>query len=565
MAKGQNIAQLRSALQRLESYELPDRYMQGAMQGKDGTNSKRPALDERSVRRYRAARDTYVRQRTTELFLQHLSSFDGTTFAFPPPVMTPEAEADLIEREGRAKAELADISRAADERLDMVRARYDALVERREELARTIAEMESDESGDQQLSQGDDDDDDDAMTGGTGDVNDEAMAAQEDRLAGLIERRAELEAKLRRIRADRAVVDADVASNRRAVDELRRRSSAGGGGDSGGAAVDNSGNAGNNDDANDGVDDATKTIEKIEERTDATLRAAADLKDAAEWYDGMREAIEELGGMRILGIESDNGGSNGGSNGGTASPAALIIKFELLYQHVLEVALSSEIVAGRAAKNRRHHRGAAGETLRVVSAKITTPTIVTASSSAAPAASQADTLSNDPSTSSIEVRIRQPDDLVVLAANLPPVDDLRFVVRETQGRIRAAIGRSEELATLRSSYLTRIGPVPKNSEEHHGQEVVCSLPAGVTAVLRLCDDCPLVEGAVYISDIVGVGGWNQSDLNLIKERLNGGAGFASPVALMDALAKEIQRRTTHGMSEDKTIELPKTPTLPTRR
>ena len=130
--------------------------------------------------------------------------------------------------------------------------------------------------------------------------------------------------------------------------------------------------------------------------------------------------------------------------------------------------------------------------------------------------------------------------------------------------IRAAALRAEELAVLRGSYLTRIGPAPRDAEE---QEVVCSLSQGITAVLRLCGDCPLTEGSCYIGDIVGVGGWKQSDLDGVKKAVSRNA-FASPVALMDSLKQEIQRVTTHGMrgeEEDKTIELPKTPVLPTRR
>ena len=144
------------------------------------------------------------------------------------------------------------------------------------------------------------------------------------------------------------------------------------------------------------------------------------------------------------------------------------------------------------------------------------------------------------------------------------MDDLRFVVRETQGRIRAAVGRAAELDRLRSTYLTRIGPVPRDSDE---QEVVCSLPAGVTAVLRLCADCPLAAGAAYMGQIVGVGGWDQADLDAIRDRVNS-MGHCGPVGLMDALVDEIQRKTTSGVTreeEDRTVELPKTPTLPVRR
>ena len=624
---GGNIDQIRVALQQLQAYELPAKYgeiadaenahpnhqmmmseqdtdltepLDGGTGGSGGgtpSSSKAarsavpPGLDREAILRYKAARNTYLRQRTAQLFLEHLQTFDGENFTFPQQLLTEEAEADLRRREEQARSDLAAISRGAEEKLDRVRAKYRALVERREELARTVAEME--QSGD--LAANDDVHDDDITEemqmggggeGGAGDglalgqlsqnsaatdanahadadadIDDEQMAAQEERLASLIERKAELEARLRRLQTQRALVDADVVHNRRVVAELRGRNSSGGSsGNGAGHEMANDADAEVVDEEDmDDIEDPAAYIEQIEERTAATLRAAAEMRDAADWYDGMREALEELGGMRILGIEQvQDDAANTSTSANAASPSAIVVKFELLDEHHLEVQLSSEIVAGRRAAGRKS--GGAGEVLRVASAKITTSTTVTSSR---PAPSAADG-SAAAGAGAVEVHIRQPTDLVELAANLAPVDDLRFVVRETQARIRAATLRSEELAVLRGSYLTRIGPAPRDAEE---QEVVCSLSQGITVVLRLCGDCPLTEGSVYIGNIVGVGGWKQSDLDGVKRAVSKKA-FASPVTLMDSLKQEIMRVTTHGMrgeEEDKTIELPKTPVLPTRR
>ena len=581
---GGNIAQIRSALQQLQAYELPAKYRYengevadaGANSNGGGENAHpnqgqdrdlAPGLDRKAIVRYKAARTTYLRQRTAQLFVEHLQTFDGESFTFPQQILTEEAEADLRRREEAARSDLAAVSRGAEERLDGVRAKYQALVERREELARTVSEMEQSADANTNANANVDVHDDDvteemgtaASTGGStgdcmggadndndADIDDERMAAQEERLASLIERKAELEARLRRLKTQRALVDADVVQNRRVVAELRGRS-----------GQETSASEGEDEDMLDDVQDPAALIEQIEERTAATLRAAAEMRDAADWYDGMREAIEELGGMRILGIEQVHEAAGAGANS-SARPSAIVVKFELLDEHHLEVELCSEIVAGRRTMASRKSGGGAGEVLRVASAKITTSTTV---ASRPPAASTGE---DGASAATVEVHIRQPADLVALAANLAPLDDLRFVVRETQARIRAAALRAEELAVLRGSYLTRIGPAPRDAEE---QEVVCSLSQGITAVLRLCGDCPLTEGSCYIGDIVGVGGWKQSDLDGVKKAVSRNA-FASPVALMDSLKQEIQRVTTHGMrgeEEDKTIELPKTPVLPTRR
>ena len=182
-----------------------------------------------SVARYRAARDTYLRQRTSDLFLQHLASFDGAGFSYPPP-SDPGQEGALAGREERSRAQLAELAASVEDRLGTVRARYAALVERREELGRIVSEMEEREEDGGAGRAAEEDDDATMGPGGGGggedgdvDVDDEEMASQEERLAGLIERKAEVEARLRRVRAQRASVDADVGANRREVAELRRR------------------------------------------------------------------------------------------------------------------------------------------------------------------------------------------------------------------------------------------------------------------------------------------------------------------------------------------------------
>ena len=356
MAKGQQLAQLRSALASLESYELPERYLRPegaaeavAAEAEDGENgdpnrsagpssssssASKPSLPPASVARYRAARDTYLRQRTSDLFLQHLASFDGAGFSYPPP-SDPGQEGALAGREERSRAQLAELAASVEDRLGTVRARYAALVERREELGRIVSEMEEREEDGGAGRAAEEDDDATMGPGGGGedgdvDVDDEEMASQEERLAGLIERKAEVEARLRRVRAQRASVDADVGANRREVAELRRRNA-------GKGAAEEEEEVQNNQDQDDGQEEdwSGLSAEQIEERTGAALRAVGEMRDAAEWYDGMREAIEELGGMRIEGVEGNGSGG-------------LVVRVRLLDEHLLEVGLESRIVRGGA-------------------------------------------------------------------------------------------------------------------------------------------------------------------------------------------------------------------------
>ena len=163
----------------------------------------------------------------------------------------------------------------------------------------------------------------------------------------------------------------------------------------------------------------------------------------------------------------------------------------------------------------------------------------------------------------LSITIPPLDDLVALAANLEPVQDLRFVLRETLARIRTLSARMNELAELRKKYLTKITNPSKNKVNYgfggEDQEILCSLESQVTVVLRLTADCPILKGSAYIQRIVGCGGWEDAVLQRIKTKVNEQRSNG-PLDLMDLVVEEINR-----MVKEDGVKIPRTPTLPRRK
>lgn len=155
------------------------------------------------------------------------------------------------------------------------------------------------------------------------------------------------------------------------------------------------------------------------------------------------------------------------------------------------------------------------------------------------------------------------DDLVSLSNNMKPLEDIRFILREAMARIRIISQRVDVLSQLKLKYLTRVtNPMKNKIKFGYGgeyQEVVCSLPCQITVVLRLTCDCPLLDGSVFIHQIVGVSGWDNDCLERMKKKVNT-KKFRSPIQIMDALDEEIRR-----VVKDEGVVLPKTPYLPMRR
>ncbi|KAL9184443.1 hypothetical protein ACHAXT_002529 [Thalassiosira profunda] len=544
------LALLRGAVQDLQSAELPAAYRldkeNAPNRGANGENdaTKTNGCDPALVRRYKALRDTYIQQRTFDAFLQSLQGYDPATNELPLP--EPVTEADKAALQQRREEVLASVRGTMAEvtaGADGVRAKWAQFDEKREELARIVEGMERDERKRQlegEAQEGAEMDDD-----GEEEIAEDDVALEKERLEELRARKAQLEERLRGVRAELVDVEDDCHRTKRAVNEVRATSGrkpldwrglTGDGNEAGGEE------GGNVEYLATGAQEAEAEIAELQGR-------AAGLKESREFYDGIRELMEELGGVKILSSKTADEG--------------FVLTLMLLGSHVLEIALD---------KSATDKDG-----LRVRGAKLTTPTAFAvpaasveggeATASPAEATMHSLSLSN---ASFSQILARKPSETMAV----PPLDDLvawshslessshgiRFVIVETMARLRTVVARYGELKALRERYAAQVYEVEKDAKFGGAeQEVVCSMNEGVAVALRLGADCPLIPGSVYVSELFGVGGWEEARLEELKASV-AGKRCKGPVEVMGFITEEIKRR-----SEVDGWVVPSTPTLPRGR
>lgn len=473
------IADLRSALERLQAYQLPESLQTTADISEQGNN-----IDER----YEKARDEYLQKRFQQVFYEHLSTFDGHSVPLPD-VPSEEECLELQEEHRAAQAELKATAARVFEKHQALQSKYDTFVSRREEIARMIADIEeSDVDSDDEDKENDDGNDDD--------VKEQDLVAAEQKCLALAKRKNELLLQIERRKADLTLQEKNLEETNRSLTELRT--------------------------ANVDAPDVTlDNLADIEAETDEMERSAKKFEEIRDWNDAMRLIIEEMTGIKILSVRNAEGGKT------------ILLLLQLLESHKLEIRLEPD--------PRRPNN------LRIQDAKFLTSTII-----------RGDSFDK---TTRVELRIPDVDDLVRLCFTMGPVEDLRFLLRETVARISAIVARVHELTALRQKYLTKIGVLRHSGNSFGGedQEIVCSINEGVTVVLRLTPDCPIGNGSVFVDQIVGVGGWDSEILEDLKERLNDDF-HRSPVKLMDSLKEELAR-----LQETGSVSLPTTPTMPVRK
>eukprot|EP00584_Thalassiosira_punctigera_P008560 CAMPEP_0172533002 /NCGR_PEP_ID=MMETSP1067-20121228/5851_1 /TAXON_ID=265564 ORGANISM="Thalassiosira punctigera, Strain Tpunct2005C2" /NCGR_SAMPLE_ID=MMETSP1067 /ASSEMBLY_ACC=CAM_ASM_000444 /LENGTH=503 /DNA_ID=CAMNT_0013317585 /DNA_START=48 /DNA_END=1556 /DNA_ORIENTATION=+ len=413
------LALLRSALQDLQSYELPTAYHldlkeKDPRNNGDDTNADDDVADNKSgvgdannksenesppaapltfydpqlLRRYKSARDSYVRQRTFEIFLTSLGRYDQETGSIPLPDAPPADEGEELRRRqaevlGRIDGTMED----ATAEMEVVRVRWEQFVEKREELAQIVQGMErgernlrleGDGSGDREerdKEEGGDDDDDE--------VTDTDVALQEEKLDELRQRKLELDERLRSVRAEILDIEDDNRRTKRVVNEARVR-----GGrkplDWPGATGLNGEDSAADGEVDEGGDKSVEYTSVVARGVDMEIaemeEKASELKQSCEIYNDMRELVEELGGVKILSYKSIPASSSAPSSDGDAavskgdgreSPGkwrkldkeeGFIVTLMLYRSHVLEITLSAS--------------PGDKDSLCVSSAELTTPTAI---------------------------------------------------------------------------------------------------------------------------------------------------------------------------------------------
>lgn len=504
---------LRATLKQLEDCELPDKY-----QRQDSPSDEvQPVLDEEVIQRFKAARNDYKQKTTQQIFFEQVGTWDGTSFQMPS-VPTEEEQKELKVKREEVQRQLSETITELSRQTQLLQNKCVSFRTSREELSRMIHELEeaeANEGGSQQ-------DEDDTMSQ---DVDEEEMALEEQRLANLTNRKAELEAQLRGIRHETTQVKVSLEESQIAVSQML---------DARGGATEADGGELRTISPETIIEEAEPpTLEQVQAETADLQKRTKVLREMSEWYAALCSMVEELGGIKNLSVEE-------------GEKDVLLLHMQLLGKHEIQVGLVPNVGT---AKRKRNNQ----DELHVSSAKFLTETLVTA-----PSDDQ-----QDASGTVVQMRIPPLDDLVRLSANLGPVGGLQFLLRETMSRIKTITARVSELGLLlrRTRYLTRIGESSRFDYGFGGenQEIVCSLNEGVTVVLQLSPDCPMVDGSVYVDQIVGTGGWDQQVIDQILDSVNSGP-CRGPLMLMDALVKEIERLKT-----EEGLVLPRTPSMPARK
>lgn len=560
-------ATLRNTLQELQSCELPTNYQQLEKENNTNSSNTEPLLfyNPELLQQYKTLRNTYIQQATIDKFLSSLQQYNPETNTFPLPTnqQTVEEKEELVQRQNEVLNKVQQTIKQVNGDMDSVRLKWEQFVNKREEFAQIVDQLEN-QNRNRRLEGNNEDgmeEDDNTMDDDDGEeITEDDVAMEEEKLDELQQRKIELEKRLRSVRAQILDVEDDCHRTKRVVNEVRVKS--------GRTPLDwrglNSSEEGGGDNSKEsaGEDCISAVANGVESEIAEMEEKATELKKSCEFYDGIRELMEELGGVKILSSKSIPSASNVGES---AEDEGFVLTLMLLGSHILEITLS---------KSSTDKDG-----LCVTDAKITTPTTF-----AMPGSNGANNNNDNEETTtlfetmhsvslsnlsfskimaqkqSVDVTIPPLDDLVTFCQSLESSSHgIRFILVETLARIRTLEARVVELTKLRERYAAQVYDVEATADmNHYGaeQEVVCAINEGITVALRLGADCPLIPGSVYVSEIFGVGGWTEDKLNVLKNvvlknRCKG------PVGVMECMVKEIRKRS----KEDGWV-VPATPKLP---
>jgi len=524
------------------------------------------------LRRYKSARNAYIQKKTIESFLSSLHRYDPTTNTFPVPSDDDDAEvrAELSRRQDEVINSVKETMQKVSGGVDDIRVKWEQFCGKREELSQIVASMEDAERNRSLLPGAADGMDLDGDDEDGVEITEDDVAIQEEKLSELQQRKVQLENRLSSVRAQVLDLEDDCHRTKSLVNEVRVRG--------GRKPLDWRGLVA----GEEGNEHCTAAIsQQVDAEIAKAEEQALELKRSCEFYDGIRELMDELGGVKILSSKSISLTSSSVSEALAESPGkrqkidnedGFVLTVMLLGRHILEITLS---------KSKTDKDG-----LHVMNAKLTTPTTFPM-----PGVSTNAIDNNNEDTSNlmetlhsislshqsfskimsqklaVEVTIPDLDDLVAWSHSFESSSHgIRFILIETMARIRTLESRVVELSKLRDRFASQVYDVEASSSsstqldsnKYGGaeQEVVCAINEGITVALRLGADCPLMPGSVYISEIFGVGGWDEGKLNELRSVITN-MRCKGPVEVMELMTKEIHRRS----KEDGWV-LPSTPKLP---
>ena len=469
------------------------------------------------VQRYQQAKNIYLQRRMQHLLLEHMTTFDGTTFEGVPEINETKDDFNRVEEvlgqsnktdidtdidgmtslgvviknkdnnkqlmslleeeedKDQGTAATADQKQALDRLYDMAATiRKDSqraqdlyqsiMVLQRQELEAMLEELERSAAGTAEAEAADDHDMEmlaEETEQDEPEITEEELQQMQQQLEQLQQRKRQLQEELATVEQETQRVQAHTMATKQHLLTLQPSQD----------------------------EDVNELEKKIEE-----------LKEMKAWYDGLRQVMEELGGVKILQVTDDS------TNG------HLILQLQLYDDYQVQVQLEA-------------YRQAA---LKLVAAKWITEPIVRPQIT-------------DAMGDNFYLSLPALDDLVEVAkTTLGPAEDVRFLVREALARIRILQERVNDLAELRQTVLTRVV----------GDQMVCSLPEGISVVLRL------YELVVRIDQIVGVGGWEPEIIEQIRAGID--ETNATPKSILQQIQEHIERLKQEG-------KVPPTPKMPIKK
>jgi chromosome segregation ATPase len=469
----------------LEKYDLPE-----SLKAELSADAQSATVDGALLEKYKEVRDEYLKRRLIQAMFSHLGTYDEENFQIPN-VPTAEEKEALEQRRSAVLAQVQEKAQNIQRQTLELQTKYSSFLARRDEYQRLMEEMKAQKEAGLDESTVDDDEEE---------VDEAALAAQEEKLAALQRRRAALEVQLRTVQQEQVRVQQSLQNSKVHLDELQHKA---------GTEYD--------------VSLETTEKEKLQTENQDLQAKIAVTQEIQLFYEILRQLMEELEGIRILGVEQ---GKEDGQD--------VVMTIQAFQQYKIVFGL-------RIVKNKKK----SGDHFVVCSAKFLSDTLVTGP------------VSEEDGVPVVRLRIPPLDDLVSLASNMPG-ESLQFVLREALNRIAVIEGRVYELAVLQEEVLTQIGKLYEGQFGGEDQEVVCSLNEQMTIVLRLTPDCPLAPGSCYIDQLVGVGGWQPKVVEQIKNKVHQ-SKYHRPIEIIHAVKAEVKR-----LQEEEGLLLPETPHLPAK-
>ena len=440
------------------------------------------------IQRYEQARNLYLQRRLENLLVDHIATVhsndndvdgdnDAAAFHMELPLTDDKENEELRARNEEALQKLQASLSTLHTQVDQLRHTRDAVQSRRQELERMVQDL-------QQAASNDADDEEDRMD------EDDTTTSSLDPAAALEEEQVRLEELQKRKRMLQDRLD----QVQRQAKEAQERAHA--------------------------KEEQVRLLQQeslpSSETAEEAQRKLQELVEMKDFYDSLRQVLEELGGVKIVAVDEV-------AQGNSTTPR---LSLSLLFYDHYPVNITLQVYRKVLLKLVDAHWNCTNEEPPVVQA----------------------------ATKDYSLPLEPLQDLVHTAiSTLGPPHDLRFIVRETLARIRLSQVRVEQLSELRHRYIMKL----------YGNQVTCSLNEGIIIVLRL------YEKYVKLDNLVGINGWDHTAIEELRtnvqrrletEYAQDDASIAlfgskvTPLVVVELVQEEIRRASSN----------PRTPRMPVR-